>query len=58
MQVFTEEDAVQAWWDESVRLLADFHFVDMLLSYDREAMSDDVIAKVGVMGAVCWSMAG
>lgn len=45
-QVTTEADAVGAWWDESVRLLADFHFVDMLLSYDRDGMSDDVVAKV------------
>lgn len=57
LQVYTEEEAVQSWWEESMRLLADFHFVDMLLSYDRDAMSEDVVAKVGRQGIIphqCW----
>lgn len=49
-----------AWWGESLKLLTDFHFLDMLLGYDKDSMTDEVAAQVGrwrvcagVFGRLC-----
>lgn len=37
---------VQAWWEESIRVLGDFHFLDALLSFDKDAMTHAMTAQV------------
>jgi dynein heavy chain len=37
---------LQAWWEESIRVLGDFHFLEYLLGYDKDAMTPDMVAQV------------
>ena len=39
--------AGEVWWAESLKLLTDFHFLEMLLGYDKDSMTGDVAAQVG-----------
>ncbi|EFJ51362.1 dynein heavy chain [Volvox carteri f. nagariensis] len=41
-----DPDISEAWWAESIKLLADFHFLDMLLGYDKDAMTPEICAQV------------
>ena len=43
-----EEQGTQAWWDESIRMLGDFHFLDKLVGYDRDSMTDEVMNQIKV----------
>ncbi len=47
-----EDPAVsEAWWAESLHLLADFHFLDMLVGYDKDGMTDQVAVRVATFVA-------
>lgn len=37
---------MQAWWEESIRVLGDFHFLDALLLYDKDAMTEEMTLEV------------
>jgi dynein heavy chain, axonemal len=34
------------FWEESMKVVSDFHFLDNLLNYDKDAMSEDVISQI------------
>lgn len=37
---------VQAFWEESIRVLSDFHFLDNLLTYDKDAIGPEVAVQI------------
>lgn len=40
----------QAWWDESIRVLGSFHFLDSLLEYDKDGMTPQMAEQVRSLG--------
>ena len=43
--------STQAFWEESIHVLSDFHFLDNLLSYDKDSISPEVAAQVSTLRA-------
>jgi hypothetical protein len=37
---------VQAWWNESVKVLSDFHFLDKLREYNKDSMTPEMAKQV------------
>lgn len=41
-----EDVLIKAWWDESIRVLGSFHFLDSLMTYDKDSMTPEMAAQV------------
>ncbi|GMH41196.1 hypothetical protein BSKO_09106 [Bryopsis sp. KO-2023] len=41
-----EEKEVKVWWDESIKLMSDFHFLDSMLEFDKNSMSMTMIDQL------------
>lgn len=40
------EDRAARFWEESMKVVSDFHFLESLFNYDKDAMTEDIIVQI------------
>lgn len=41
-----KEKEITVWWEESIKLMSDFHFLERILEFDKDSISLQMIQQV------------